>query len=58
MKGIKHLFRNKLGFIAIETVIIVGIMIGLGSSSISQFYNISQQSISFAVDNIEGIIIN
>ena len=59
-EGRKHSMLKKLqaktGFISIETVIVAGLMIGLGVFAITQFYTVGETSVNGAVDRINAVM--
>ena len=48
--------QEKAGFISIETVIVAGLMIGLGVFAITQFYMVGETSVNGAVDKINEVM--
>ena len=48
--------QNKAGFISIETIIVAGLMIGLGAYAISQFYAVGQVTTDEAITNVNKVL--
>lgn len=56
MKRLWKTLKNKSGFISIETLIVAGLMIGLGVYIISQWYQIEDTVIEDALENINEVL--
>jgi len=48
--------QEKAGFISIETIIVAGLMIGLGAFAITQFYLIGQETTDAGVENVRQVL--
>ena len=48
--------QNKAGFVSIETIIVAGLMIGLGAYAISQFYAVGQATTDEAITNVNKVL--
>ena len=48
--------QNKAGFISIETIIVAGLMIGLGAYAISQFYAVGQVTTDAAIEKVNKVL--
>ena len=48
--------KDKSGFISVETVIVAGLMIGLGVFAIIEFYDIGQQAVGDAVFRVDQVL--
>ena len=47
--------QEKAGFISIETVIVAGLMIGLGVFAITEFYAVGQSVTNDALDRVNEV---
>lgn len=59
MNRMKKLFgnlKNKAGFISIETVIVAGLMIGLGAFAVTQLYITGQTTTEDAIDRVNQVL--
>lgn len=48
--------KEKAGFVSIETVVIAGLMIGLGAYAISQFYAVGQATTETGIENVNKVL--
>lgn len=48
--------KEKAGFVSIETVVIAGLMIGLGAYAISQFYAVGQATTEAGIENVNKVL--
>lgn len=48
--------KEKAGYVSIETVVIAGLMIGLGAYAISQFYAVGQAATEEGIANVSKIL--
>ena len=58
MKKIINTLRKKAGYVSIETIIVAGLLIGLGSLSISSFQTSSNKVTSKALSQVEKVQTN
>jgi len=48
--------KEKAGFISIETIIVAGLMIGLGAFAITQFYAVGQATTDAGIENVNKVL--
>lgn len=48
--------RDRAGFISIETVIVAGLMIGLGAFAVTQLYVTGQTTTEDAIDRVNQVL--
>ncbi|WPS85412.1 hypothetical protein SMD22_01930 (plasmid) [Brevibacillus halotolerans] len=56
MNSVMKAFKEKGGFISIETVIVAGLMIALGAYAITQLYTTGQSTTDAAIDNVNKVL--
>lgn len=56
MRKILNQLKNKAGFISIETVIVAGLMIGLGAFAVTQLYITGQATTDDAIDRVNQVL--
>lgn len=56
MKKIYKQLKEKAGYISIETVIVAGLMIGLGAFAITQLYMTGQATTDDAIDRVNQVL--
>ena len=55
MRNLVNTLRKKSGYVSIETIIVAGLLIGLGSLSISSFQASSNKVTSKALAQVEDV---
>ena len=55
MRNLVNTLRKKSGYVSIETIIVAGLLIGLGSLSISSFQASSNKVTSKALTQVENV---
>jgi len=48
--------KEKAGYISIETIIVAGLMIGLGAFAITQFYAVGQVTTDAGIENVSKVL--
>lgn len=56
MRKMLNQLKNKAGFISIETVIVAGLMIGLGAFAVTQLYITGQTTTEDAIDRVNQVL--
>lgn len=51
-----RVLKNKAGFISIETVIVAGLIIGLGAFAVTQLYMTGQTTTEDAIDRVNQVL--
>lgn len=52
-----RLLQKKEGYISIESVIVVGLMLALGTFAIQKLYTIGEEQTNHAVQNINTVLV-
>lgn len=56
MHKIISIIKSRVGFVAIETIVIAGLMIGLGMTGVKQLYIAGTDNLDVAVKNVNSIV--
>ncbi|WCF11406.1 hypothetical protein NDS46_31100 (plasmid) [Paenibacillus thiaminolyticus] len=56
MKKILSVMKNKAGYISIETIIVAGLVIGLGAYALTEFYATAQVATEASMDKVNSAL--
>ncbi|WCF11407.1 hypothetical protein NDS46_31105 (plasmid) [Paenibacillus thiaminolyticus] len=56
MKKVLDALKNKAGYISIETIIVAGLVIGLGAYALTEFYATAQGATEMSMDKVNSAL--